>query len=315
LAEQAPNPARRELTEEVLRKLLDGATLSDALAASSSAFGDGYISVVRAGEAMGGIGAALTQMADMLERRQELRARIQSSLIYPVVLIILALVSTGIVIGVLAPAVAPIFAESGKPMPSGLQFIMNLEDQWPYILGFVVFAIGFFFWFRSYAAARPEVQLAVDRRVLDLPVIGKLKAQYDVSQFARTLGAMLKAGVPLLQGLESAVQSVGNTFLRERLRGVLDSVRNGGSLSRGLAEIPHLPSVVAQLVAVGEEAGELAPMLLRVASSFERATERSIERAMSLLTPLLTVMIAGLVGALVLTVMNAVLGINELATQ
>ncbi len=315
LVEQAPSPARRQLTEEVLRRLLDGSTLSDALAATSSAFGDGYISVVRAGEAMGNIGAALAQMADMLERRQELRARIQSALIYPVVLIVLALVSTGIVIGVLAPAVAPIFSESGKPMPSGLQFIMNLEDQWPFILGFLVFAVGFFFWFRSYAAARPPVKLAVDRRMLDLPVIGSLKAQYDIAQFARTLGAMLKAGVPLLQGLESAVQSVGNFFLREQLAAVVDSVRNGGSLSRGLAEIKQLPTVVPQLVAVGEEAGQLAPMLLRVAGSFERSTERSIERAMSLLTPLLTVMIAGLVGALVLTVMNAVLGINELATQ
>jgi general secretion pathway protein F len=315
LSEQAPNPTRRELTEEVLRRLLDGATLSDSLAATSSAFGDGYISVVRAGETMGDLGSALAQMAEMLERRQELRARIQSALVYPAVLIVLALASTGIVIAVLAPAVAPIFAESGKPMPGGLQFIMGLEDQWPYILGFIVFLVGFFFWFRSYAAARPPVQLAVDRRVLDLPVIGAMKAQYDTSQFARTLGAMLKAGVPLLQGLESAVQSVGNHFLREQLGSVVDSVRNGGSLSRGLAEIKHLPTVVPQLVAVGEEAGQLAPMLLRVASSFERATERSIERAMSLLTPLLTIMIAGLVGALVLTVMNAVLGINELATQ
>jgi general secretion pathway protein F len=315
LEEQAPNAARRQLTEEVLRRLLDGATLSDALAATSSAFGDGYISVVRAGEAMGKIGAALTQMAEMLERRQELRARIQSALIYPVILIVLALVSTGIVIGVLAPAVSPIFSESGKPMPAGLSFIMGLEDQWPYILGFVVFVVGFVFWLRSYSATRPKVKLAIDRRMLDVPIIGKLKAQYDTAQFARTLGAMLKAGVPLLQGLESAVQSVSNFFLREQLISVVDSVRNGGSLSRGLAQITQLPTVVPQLVAVGEEAGQLAPMLLRIAGSFERATERSIERAMGMLTPALTVMIAGLVGALVLTVMNAVLGINELATQ
>jgi general secretion pathway protein F len=315
LEEQAPSATRRQLTEEVLRRLLDGAALSDALAATSPAFGDGYISVVRAGEAMGKIGASLTQMADMLERRQELRARIQSALIYPVILIVLALVSTGIVVGVLAPAVSPIFSESGKPMPAGLSFIMGLEDQWPFILGFLVLIIGFFFWLRSYAATRPLVKLAIDRRMLDVPILGKLKVQYDTAQFARTLGAMLKAGVPLLQGLESAVQSVGNFFLREQLSGVVASVRNGGSLSRGLEQIKQLPTVVPQLIAVGEEAGQLAPMLLRIAGTFERATERSIERAMGILTPALTILIAGLVGALVLTVMNAVLGINELATQ
>ncbi len=315
LAEQSPNAARRQLAEGALKRLLDGSTLSNSLAATSPAFGSGYLSVVRAGEAMGKVGAALTQMAEVLERRQELRARIQSALIYPAILIVLALISTSIVVGVLAPAVAPIFSESGKPMPAGLQFIMGLEAQWPMFLAFLVFLVGFAFWLRSYASTRPKVQSASDRALLGMPVVGKLKAQYDVAQFSRTLGAMLKAGVPLPQGLESAAQAVSNSYLREQLAGVLDAVCNGGSLSRSLEKIPQIPSIVAQLTAVGEEAGQLAPMLLRIAMTFERATERSIERAMSLLTPLLTVLIATLVGALVLTVMNAVLAINDLATQ
>lgn len=315
LAEQAPSAARRALAEATLRRLLDGASLSDALAAASPAFDQGYISVVGAGEAMGKIGAALTQLADVLERRLELRSRLKSALIYPAILITLALVSTGIVVGVLAPAVAPIFSESGKPMPPGLQFIVDLEAQWPLFLGFVAAGAAAVIWLRGAARRKPALAIAIDRFWLGAPLIGKLKAQHAMAQFARTLGALLKAGVPLLSGLQSAAQAVGDAFLRDQLSATTAYVANGGSLSRGLSEIPHMPAAAPQLVAVGEEAGQLAMILLRIAALYERATERTVERAMSLLTPALTVLIAALVGGLVLTVMNAVLGINELATQ
>ncbi len=315
LQEQAPNARRRKLAESVLRRLLDGSSLSDALEAASNAFGDGYISVVRAGEAMGGIGSALAQMADVLERRQELRARMQTALIYPLVLICLAMISTGVVVGVLAPAVAPIFVEAGKPMPAGLQFVVDVETRWPFLLGALFFLLLCAFWLRMESKRRPKLKASIDRFLLDLPLVGKWKAQRGAAQFARTLGALLKAGVPLLSGLESAAQAVDGAYLRQQLLGLGDPVANGARLSQSLAQIPRLPPLVAQLAAVGEEAGQLAPMLLRVAALFERATERAVERTMSLLTPLLTVLIATLVGGLVLTVMNAVLGINELAAQ
>ena len=315
LQEQSPNARRRKLAENVLQRLLDGSSLSDALEAASGVFGDGYISVVRAGEAMGGVGSALAQMAEVLERRQELRARMQTALIYPLVLICLAIVSTSVVVGVLAPAVAPIFAEGGRPMPAGLQLVIDVEAQWPFLLGALMFLLVCAFWLRVETKRRPKLKASLDRFLLDLPLVGKWKAQRGAAQFARTLGALLKAGVPLLSGLESAAQAVDGAYLRQQLLGLGDPVANGARLSQSLAKIPRLPPLVAQLAAVGEEAGQLAPMLLRVAALFERATERAVERTMSLMTPLLTVLIAILVGGLVLTVMNAVLGINELAAQ
>lgn len=312
---QNSSPALRNLADGILRQILDGASLSDALVKRPEVFANDYVNMVRAGEMTGNIASALTEIADTLERRLELRSRIQTALVYPCLLITLAIVSTAIVLGVLGPAVAPIFAESGKPMPAGLQFIIDLESQWPPILGFFIFLGIFFYWFQSWSASRPNVRSVVDHAILRIPFVGTLKAQHETARFARTLGSMVKAGVPLLQGLESACQAVSNLYLRTQIDGVIESVRNGGSLSKALGHVDRLPAVVPQMTSVGEESGKLADMLLRVAITFERSTERSIERAMGLLTPLLTVMIAGLVGALVLTVMNAVLGINELATQ
>jgi general secretion pathway protein F len=126
---------------------------------------------------------------------------------------------------------------------------------------------------------------------------------------------MLKAGVPLLQGLESARTAVSNKFFNEELAGVVEAVRGGSNLSSALAGVPHLPPVATQMITIGEETAQLGDMLLRVASMFERQTQRSIERAMGLLTPALTIGIAAVVGGLIMTVMDAVLSINDLAAK
>jgi general secretion pathway protein F len=142
-----------------------------------------------------------------------------------------------------------------------------------------------------------------------------LLAQYAMARFSRTLGSMLKAGVPLLQALESARAGVVNSYLNSKLVEVIAAVRGGAHLSSTLAQVEHIPSVAPQMISIGEETGKLDEMLLRIAIMFERKTHRSIEQVMGLVTPLLTVLIAGVVGGLIMTVMDAVLGINELATK
>jgi general secretion pathway protein F len=145
--------------------------------------------------------------------------------------------------------------------------------------------------------------------------VGPLFAQFSTARFARTLGSMLKAGVPLLQGLESARTAVTNHYLNAELAGVIEAVRGGAHLSTALGAVAYVPPVAPQMIAIGEETGQLDNMLLRVATMFERQTQRSIERAMGLLTPVLTIVIAAVVGGLIMTVMDAVLGINELAVK
>jgi general secretion pathway protein F len=315
LAAQSPTPAQRELAQELLARIVDGASLSDAMARNPDTFGPEYVNVVREGETVGKVGAALTDLADLLERRLELRGRVQSALIYPALLITLALISTGVVLGTLVPSIAPIFADNGKDMPSGLQFILDIEAN----LGTIATVLGaigagVFLFFRM-ARTRPTWRIAIAHFYLRLPVVGPLIAQFSTARFAQTLGSMLKAGVPLLQGLESARTAVSNAFLNDALGGVIDAVRGGAHLSGALGAVPHLPPVALQMVTIGEETAQLGDMLLRVASMFERQTQRSIERAMGLLTPTLTIFIAVVVGGLITTVMDAVLSINDLAVK
>lgn len=315
LAAQSPTETLRALAQEILAAIVDGASLSDALSRRADVFSLEYINVVREGETVGRVGAALMDLAEMLERRQDLKARIQSTLVYPALLITLALVSTGIVLGTLVPSIAPIFADNGKDMPAGLQFILEIEANVGVIalaLGAVAIAIAIIY---KMAQSRPLWRIAIARIYLRIPVVGGLLSQFAAARFSRTLGSMLKAGVPLLQALESARTAVSNEFLRHEFVGVIEAVRGGSNLSNSLAAVPHLPPVVKQMIAIGEETAQLGDMLLRIAAMFERQTQRSIERAMGLLTPALTIMIAAAVGGLIMTVMDAVLSINDLAAK
>jgi general secretion pathway protein F len=315
LAVQSASPALRKIADDILKQIVDGAALSQALAARPDVFGQDYVQVVREGESVGRVGEAMGELADMLERRQELRARVQSALVYPALLVVMAIGSTAVVLGTLIPNIAPIFTDNGKPMPGGLRFILDLEDHGGEILLGLALLIALAALGLRLVAARPAWRAALDRTMLRLPAAGPLLQKLATARFARSLGSMLKAGAPMLQALESARLSVGNHYLRGRFAHAIEEVRGGARLSATLREIDLFPSAAAQMVAIGEETGQTAAMLLRLAALFERETQTAIERVMGLLTPLLTVTIAGVVGGLILTVMDAVLGINDLAMK
>lgn len=315
LAAQNPSPAFRKIADDLLKQVVDGASLSQALAKSPEAFSAEYVQIVREGESVGRVGEALAELADMLERRQELRSRIRSALVYPAVLIVMAIGSTAIVLGALVPNIAPIFADNGKPIPAGLQFIIDLESHGGEIaIALVALALAGFLG-RRMIVSRPAWRSAADRALLRLPVAGDLLQKLAAARFARSLGSMLKAGAPMLLALESARLSVGNEYLRGRFAHAIEEVRGGARLSATLRDIDFFPPAAVQMVDIGEETGQTSSMLLRLAANFERETQNAIERAMGLLTPLLTVAIAAVVGGLILTVMDAVLSINDLAMK
>lgn len=315
LATQSSAPALQELIQEIIGRVVDGESLSDALSRRQEVFGSEYVNMIREGETVGRVGIALSNIADMLERRLELRSKVQSALIYPIILIALAIVSTGVVLGTLLPSIAPIFADNGKVMPAGLQLMLDIED-YAGVIGFLLVALCLAAVFVTIMArSRPAWQIAFARFLLQIPVAGRMLAQFATARFSRTLGSMLKAGVPLLQALESARAGVSNAFFFQAFAQVVDAVRSGSTLSNALALVPFMPPLATQMIAIGEETAQLGDMLLRVADMFERQTQRFIERFMGLLTPVLTILISIVVGGLIMTVMDAVLSINDIAAQ
>ena len=307
--------ARRTLAGGLLADVLEGASLSDALTKRPAVFPAEYVNAVRAGEISGHAGEALALMAGLLERRAEQSAKIRSALVYPALLVVMALVSTAIVLTVLVPSVAPIFIDSGKPLPAGLKLIVAIADSWPVwgsaILALMVAA----FLARQRMRSNPVFKIRIDGAILALPVIGGFVCEHEGARFARTLGSLLAAGVPLLQGLASAQSGIRNLALAQSITPAIDRVRDGASVSAALSATSAFPRVLIDMLAIGEEAGRPAEMLLRAAGMLKRRTEQRLERAMALLTPALTIAIAALVGGLIFAVMSAVLSINDLAIQ
>jgi len=301
------------LAESLLSAVLGGALLSDAMQKHSNVFPVDYVAVVRAGETGGTLSDVLAELAELLERRAEIRARVQSALIYPCMLVVLSLGTLAIIIGGLIPSIAPIFAQSGKPIPASVQLMLALRDNWFAIaIGGALIALGSFGVIAT-AIRKPEARQRLDRLKLRLPAFGTFLLQQEAARFARTLGTMLKAGVPLIQATKSACDVVGNRHLSVGIERAIEAVHQGVALHRALRSETTLPATALQMIAVGEEAGKLDRMLMRVAMMLERQNQNSIDRFMSALTPALTVGIALMVGALIMPVMSAVLSINDLA--
>lgn len=315
VSEQSGTTRMRPVIESLLDAVLDGAHLSDAMAQHPEAFQDDYVNMVRAGEAGGDIAHVFSELADLLERRLDLAGRLASALVYPGVLIVMALASITAVMGVLVPNLAPIFAESGRPMPAVIALVVRMREAWPLILtagaamGIGALGIGVTI-LRS-----NHLRRAADRILLGLPLAGTLSAEQNFARFSRTLGSLLRTGVPMLPALTSARSAVRNRHIGSGLEASLETVRNGQSLGRALSGRPGIPPVALRMITVGEETGKLDEMLLRAAIVLEQQSQRRIERLMTLLTPALTVAIAGLVGGLILTVMNAIFSVNEVALQ
>jgi general secretion pathway protein F len=315
LRDQASGQRLRTLVEGLRADVLNGMPLSDAMLKQPKVFPADYIAVVRAGEIGGTLSDVLVELAELLERRAEIRSRIQSALAYPAMLVVLGLGTLVIIVGSLIPSIAPIFSQSGKPTPTTIRFMMAVQESWFELLvgaGVVVLA---FAGAMLVATRRPTVRLALDRFRLRLPVLGNFLIQQETARFARTLGTMLKAGVPLSQAARSACDVIGNRHMMAGINRAIDAVHQGAALHRALREETELPAIALQMISVGEEAGKLDRMLTRVAVMLERQLQSSIDRFMSALAPALTVAIALMVGALIMPVMNAVLSINDLAAR
>lgn len=310
---QASSPRLRTLVDGLLASVLNGAPLSDAMQKQAKIFPADYIAVVRAGEIGGTLGDVLVELAELLERRAEIRARIQSALIYPCILVALSFGTLAIIVGGLIPSIAPIFGQNGKPMPLGIQIMLAMRERWLEIVIGVAFVASAIIGAVSVATRKPEVRLSLDRLKLRVPLLGAFLLQTETARFARTLGTMLKAGVPLIQATTSACSVIGNRHLAAGMDRAIEAIHQGTSLHRALRQETVLPAMALQMISVGEEAGKLDRMLLRVATMLERQVQTSIDRFMSALTPALTVGVALMVGALIMPVMNAVLSINDLA--
>ena len=308
------NSAAHDLSNALLQGIRSGRTLSELFESRSQDSPAFYGAMLKAGEAGGQLGPVLEELARLLERAQHIKSRLRAALVYPIILFAMAGATLGVVISVLVPSLLPLFDGREDQLPGLIRMLIGtrwlVENQWPLLLvGLAALCGG------SYLLLRIEtVRYGIDRLVLSSPVAGPLARDIQAARFAGTMGTLLRGGVPLPRALHVSTSVVANRVMAESLERVLASIREGGTFSQLISQTP-LPDRVSQLAAVGERAGRLDEMLDHTARILEDEVQLKIERLMSLVSPLITLAIGLAIGGLVMSVMDAILSVNDIAVR
>lgn len=302
----------RELLVAALDDLKGGASLSDSLAARGGVFPAYYISMVQAGEAGGTLDAVLDRLSDYMERAQATRESIRTAMIYPTILVGMAVLAVVVLLSVVVPQFRPLFEDAGKSLPVSTQIVVALGDafeNWWWLMLIVVVAIVLGL---RRQLAQPAFRERWDRWMLALPLLGDLIVKVDVTRFARTLGTLIGNGVSLLGALSLAGGTLGNRALARELETVADAVRQGRPLTEPLGRSGLFPPLAVHLTRVGEETGQLEEMLLKIAEIYDEEVRRAIERMLALLVPVLTIVLGLLIAGIIGSILAAILSVYQL---
>ncbi|HEY2970319.1 MAG TPA: type II secretion system F family protein [Casimicrobiaceae bacterium] len=308
----ATAPPVAVLLQTIRDSVRGGKSLSQALDMHREVFSRFYVNIVRAGEAGGALGTVLSRLADTMERNKELRENVKSALIYPTILICVAVASLMVLLIFVVPQFQQTFAQAGKALPLPTEIVIfvgtGLRKYW-WLIALVVVA---FVWLFRRALARPEVRYRWDRRLLRWPLVGDLIAKVEVARFARTLATLLGNGVTLLAGLSIVKETMTNTVLAQALDGVVTRLREGKGFGRPLSETGLYPRLATQMILVGEESGRLEEMLSRVAEIYDREVQMAVKRFLAVLEPALILGLALLIFGIVLSILLGLIGMTEL---
>lgn len=312
VAGQCPQARLRSQLMAVRAGVLEGQTLAEGLARFPSAFPELYCATVAAGEQSGHLGAVLEQLADYTEARHASRQRIQMALVYPLILLLASAGIVAFLLGFVVPDVVAMFVGSGQPLPwltRALIVVSGATRDHGVIALVLLIALGL-----ALAALlrRPAPRLRWHAVLLRVPVLGPAWRASDAARFASTLSIMGKSAVPLVDALLIAASVVGNRCIRARLLDVARSVREGGTLTRGLEASGDIPALMLHLIASGERAGELDRMLERAAQQQEKMLAARIALLVSLFEPLMLVVMGGVVLLIVMAILLPILSLNQL---
>jgi general secretion pathway protein F len=254
----------------------------------------------------------LQRLADTMERNKELRESVKSALIYPSLLVLVAVVSVAILLVFVVPQFESTFAQAGKALPVPTMVVVLIgkfmRGYWWAVLG-VTFL--FVMWYRRRGLV-PAVRRVRDGKRLRMPLLGDLLGKVETARFARTLATLLGNGVTLLSGLAIVKETMTNTVMAEALDGVIAKLREGKGFGRPLAETGLYPRLATQMILVGEESGRLEEMLARVADVYDREVQASIKRFLAVLEPALILSLAVVIGGIVFSILMGVMGMSEL---
>lgn len=314
VAEQTSRPRARRVLLGVRARVVEGMALSDALAEYPRVFPPVFRATVAAGESSGRLAEVLERLADHVEGAQSLRQKLQLSLVYPALVLLVAAGVIGVMMIYVVPEVVRVFSGIGQELPWFTRALITTSDHVRtlalpgLLLALLALVAG------SFLLRLPAVRLAADRLLLALPLAGRLARRVGTARYIRTLAILTASAVPLLDGARLAAQVVPNLAMRRALDGVGRHVREGGTLQAGLRETGQFTPLALNLIASGESSGRLADMLDRAAGQQEREIELGLAALVGLLEPLMIVLLGGIILGIVVAILLPIFQLNQLVT-
>lgn len=312
LATLAANDPMGEVVSDLRESVKQGRSLAAAIEAHPRVFSHFYVNLLRAGESGGALETVLERLADHLDKNIEIKNEIKSALVYPVVLIGVAVISIFILLGYVVPQFSEMFENVGQALPLSTRITIGTGEflrDWGWLLA-VSAVLGVMVLKRQ--LNNPKQAYGWHQRMLSTPIVGELVLKIEVARFARTLATLLQNGITLLKALTIVGNTMSNRVLATGLERVVSGLREGQSLADPLAEATQFPAFAVHMIKVGEESGNLPEILLQVANTYDRDTQVTLKRALALLEPVLILVLGAIIAAVIISILVAILGINEL---
>ena len=291
----------RDILREISTDIQSGSTFAEALAKHPKQFDRLFVNMVRAGEVGGMLEIVLQRLAMFMERREALKRRVKGALIYPVAVIIIAASIVSFLLIKVVPVFADIFDQFGGKLPAPTRFLMAAGDFMFYkwwmlicVLCWTIIGLKVLFKFKT-------TKRIFDRVILRVPLIGDLVVKVAVARFARTLGTLITSGVPILQALKITRETIGNEVIQNAVDMVHESIKEGDTIAAPLDKSKVFPTMVVNMIDVGEETGSLDAMLMKVADIFDAEVETAVEAMLSLLEPIIIIVLGGIIGFIVVS--------------
>lgn len=299
LAKQTENKALAAVTREVVFDVESGHTVADALAKHPNAFSELYVNMVAAGEAGGILDTILMRLATFLEKSDALARKVKGAMIYPGVILSVAVIAVAVLLTFVIPVFREMFASVGLALPFPTRLVIGLSDflrSYWYAIAAVI--IGGVWLLRRYYRTSSG-RLAIDSMLLKFPVLGDVLRKSAVSRFSRTLGTLISSGVAILEGLEITAKTAGNRVIQDAIMASRASIAGGDTIAGPLQKSNVFPPMVISMIAVGEQTGGLDEMLTKIADFYDEEVDAAVSGLLALLEPLMIVFLGVVVGGMV----------------
>lgn len=312
LRDLTENKKLAKVIDNVLKSVQGGSSLNEALARHPKIFSSLYVNMVKAGESGGVLEIVVNRLGEFLANAQALREDIVSAMIYPVLLTLVAGSAVAVLLLFVVPKFADMFMDMGQALPLPTQILLSCTDiltgYWWLILGVLIAAIIIF----RYYVGTESGKHNWDDCKLKMPMLGELIKKIEAARFARTLGTLIRSGVPILQGISIVKDIIANSVIARAMQDISSGLKEGGGITTPLRESDIFPPLVVHMIGIGEETGQLDNMLIKVADTYDEEIRSNVKRLVSLLEPAMILIMGIIVGFIVVAMLMAIFSVNQM---